>query len=287
MMIFRQFASKAKQQAVHRFKASRKFDVHLCDGPTDLSTDLSKEQAMAMLSQMMTIRRMEMAADALYKQRLIRGFCHLAIGQEAVPVGMESTIGPQDAIITAYRCHGFALLRGASVQQVIGELLGRRGGVSRGKGGSMHMFADRFYGGNGIVGAQVPVGLGVAFAQRYQDQQAVTFAMYGDGAANQGQVFESFNMAALWRLPVVFVCENNQYGMGTAAQRSSAVTDYYKRAGDMMAGVRVDGQDVVSVHLASQYCREWALRNGPIIMELQTYRYPLISLILLDTMDTR
>lgn len=270
-------SAKSKQQATaSHFKVSRKFDLHLCDGPKTTDIDYSREQATAMLSQMMTIRRMEMAADALYKQRLIRGFCHLGVGQEAIPVGLEAAMGQLDTIITAYRCHGFALLRGASVQSVIGELLGRKSGVSGGKGGSMHMFADRFYGGNGIVGAQVPVGLGLAFSQRYQEQPAATFALYGDGAANQGQVFESFNMAALWRLPIVFVCENNQYGMGTSVQRSSAVPEYYKRAGEMVPGVRVDGQDVVSVHKAAEYCREHAISTGPIILELQTYRYLLV-----------
>jgi pyruvate dehydrogenase E1 component alpha subunit len=265
-------SSSKSSNTTHRVKLP-KFDTHQCDGPKEYEVQLGQEQGIAMLTQMMTIRRMEMAADALYKQRQIRGFCHLGIGQEGVPVGMEAVLGTKDAIITAYRCHGFALLRGASVKQIIGELLGKRGGVSGGKGGSMHMFGDRFYGGNGIVGAQVPVGTGIAFAQKYREEAAVTFSMYGDGAANQGQVFESFNMAALWKLPVVFVCENNQYGMGTSADRSSALTTFYKRAGEMVAGVRANGQDVLSVRLASQYCREYALKHGPIILELQTYRY--------------
>ena len=249
-----------------------KLDLHLCKGPTDPSITLEKESTLNMLTQMMTIRRMEMAADALYKQRQIRGFCHLGIGQEAVPVGLEAVLGEEDCIITAYRCHGFALLRGASVRQIIAELLGKATGVSRGKGGSMHMFADRFYGGNGIVGAQVPVGAGIAFSQRYQNKKAMTFALYGDGAANQGQVFEAFNMAALWKLPIVFVCENNLYGMGTSVERSSAISEYYKRAGDMLPGVRADGMDAASVRKAADYCRQHAIGNGPIILELSTYR---------------
>lgn len=151
---------------------------------------------------------MEMAADRLYKEKKIRGFCHLSTGQEAVAVGMEKAITPDDQIITAYRCHGFAYMRGASVKSIIAELLGRREGIAYGKGGSMHMFAKSFFGGNGIVGAQVPVGAGIGFAMKYLKRPNVTFALYGDGAANQGQVFEAFNMAKLWGIPVVFGCES-------------------------------------------------------------------------------
>lgn len=149
-----------------------------------------------------------MAADRLYKEKKIRGFCHLSSGQEAVAVGIEHAITRQDKVITAYRCHGFALMRGGAVKQILGELLGRRGGISYGKGGSMHMFAENFYGGNGIVGAQVPVGAGIGFSQYYNDEKATTLVLYGDGAANQGQVFEAFNMAKLWNLPILFGCES-------------------------------------------------------------------------------
>ena len=151
---------------------------------------------------------MEMAADRLYKEKKIRGFCHLSTGQEAVAVGIEHGIDKEDNVITAYRCHGFAHMRGAKVSAIIGELLGRRGGISFGKGGSMHMFAPHFYGGNGIVGAQVPVGTGIAFAQQYEGKNSITLALYGDGASNQGQVFEAFNMAKLWNLPIIFGCES-------------------------------------------------------------------------------
>lgn len=151
---------------------------------------------------------MEMAADRLYKEKKIRGFCHLSTGQEAVATGIEHAITKDDKLITAYRCHGFALLRGGTVKSIIGELLGRREGIAYGKGGSMHMFAKNFYGGNGIVGAQVPVGAGLAFAQQYNDEKTTTIALYGDGASNQGQVFEAFNMAKLWNLPCIFGCES-------------------------------------------------------------------------------
>jgi hypothetical protein len=157
---------------------------------------------------MVAMRRMEMAADRLYKEKKIRGFCHLSTGQEAVAVGIEHGITKEDSVITAYRCHGFAMMRGASVKSIIGELLGRREGIAYGKGGSMHMFAKGFYGGNGIVGAQVPVGAGLAFADQYLGKKNVTLALYGDGASNQGQVFEAYNMAKLWNLPVIFACES-------------------------------------------------------------------------------
>jgi pyruvate dehydrogenase E1 component alpha subunit len=151
---------------------------------------------------------MEMAADRLYKEKKIRGFCHLSTGQEAVACGIEHGITKEDQVITAYRCHGFAMMRGASVKSIIGELLGRREGIAYGKGGSMHMFAPGFYGGNGIVGAQVPVGAGLAFANKYNGKKNISLALYGDGASNQGQVFEAFNMAKLWDLPVIFGCES-------------------------------------------------------------------------------
>ena len=151
---------------------------------------------------------MEMAADRLYKEKKIRGFCHLSTGQEAVAAGIEHAISKEDHVITAYRCHGFALMRGGTVQSIIGELLGRREGIAYGKGGSMHMFAKGFYGGNGIVGAQVPVGAGIAFANQYKDNSNTTICLYGDGASNQGQVFEAFNMAKLWNLPILFGCES-------------------------------------------------------------------------------
>ena len=164
-------------------------------------------------------------------------------------------------------------MRGGTVHNILAELLGKSTGISKGKGGSMHMFAHQFYGGNGIVGAQVPVGAGVAFTQKYLGTNNCTFALYGDGAANQGQIFEVYNMAALMKLPVVFVCENNRYGMGTSIERSSASTDYFKRGGDYIPGLRVDGLDVLAVKEATRFAKDHVIKNGPLVMEMVTYRY--------------
>lgn len=216
---------------------------------------------------------MEMAADKLYKEKKIRGFCHLSTGQEAVAAGIEHALDKDDNIITAYRCHGFALMRGGTVRSIIGELLGRREGIAHGKGGSMHMFSTGFYGGNGIVGAQVPVGAGIAFANQYKGKNNTTLALYGDGASNQGQVFESFNMAKLWNLPIIFGCENNKYGMGTSSARSSAMTEYYKR-GQYIPGLKINAMDILAVKAAVQYGKEYTQAgNGPLVFEYVTYRY--------------
>ncbi|PPQ87409.1 hypothetical protein CVT25_008105 [Psilocybe cyanescens] len=249
------------------------FQSYLCDKP-DLEVQVTGEELLTMYKQMQTMRRMEMAADALYKAKLIRGFCHLAIGQEAVSVGLEHGITPQDRVITAYRCHPFAVLRGGTIKGVIGELLGRQIGMSHGKGGSMHIFTPSFFGGNGIVGAQVPIGAGVSFAQKYMGEKTCTFALYGDGASNQGQVFEAYNMAKLWNLPTVFVCENNKYGMGTSAARSSSNTEYFKR-GDKIPGLQVNGMDILATKRAVEYARKWTVddQNGPLLLEFVTYRY--------------
>ncbi|QSL65694.1 hypothetical protein MERGE_003007 [Pneumocystis wakefieldiae] len=240
--------------------------------PLPLDITVTKSELIKLYSDMVTIRRMELASDLLYKSKKIRGFCHLYIGQEAVAAGIEQAITPEDQVITAYRCHGFAYTRGSSVKSIIAELLGRVDGVSQGKGGSMHMFSRNFYGGNGIVGAQVPVGVGIAFAMKYLNRPNTTFALYGDGAANQGQVFEAFNMAKLWKIPVVFGCENNKYGMGTSAERSSAMTDYYKR-GHYIPGIQVDGMNVLAIKHASAFSKQYSLENGPLVMEFVTYRY--------------
>ncbi|KAI0866884.1 dehydrogenase E1 component-domain-containing protein [Xylaria cubensis] len=248
------------------------FETYELDPPS-YTIDVTKKELKQMYRDMVVTRQMEMAADRLYKEKKIRGFCHLSTGQEAVAVGIEHALTKEDDVITAYRCHGYALMRGASVRSIIGELLGRREGIAYGKGGSMHMFAKGFYGGNGIVGAQVPVGAGLAFAHKYMGRKNASVILYGDGASNQGQVFEAFNMAKLWGLPALFGCENNKYGMGTAANRSSALTDYYKR-GQYIPGLKVNGMDVLAVKAAVKHGKEWAVaENGPLVLEYVTYRY--------------
>ncbi|EGD90332.2 pyruvate dehydrogenase (acetyl-transferring) E1 component, alpha subunit [Trichophyton rubrum D6] len=248
------------------------FETYELD-PPPYTLKTTKKELKQMYYDMVSIRRMEMAADRLYKEKKIRGFCHLSTGQEAVATGIEHAITPDDKLITAYRCHGFAMMRGGTVRSIIGELLGRREGIAYGKGGSMHMFAKNFFGGNGIVGAQVPVGAGLAFAQQYNGEANTTVCLYGDGASNQGQVFEAFNMAKLWNLPVMFGCENNKYGMGTAANRSSALTDYYKR-GQYIPGIKINGMDVLAIKAAVQYGREYTVSGqGPLVFEYVTYRY--------------
>src|SRR5690242_20283749 len=228
-------------------------------------------------SDMLLIRRFEEKAGQLYGMGLIGGFCHLYIGQEAVVVGMQAAAEEGDTVITSYRDHGHMLACGMDPKGVMAELTGRHSGYSKGKGGSMHMFSaeKRFYGGHGIVGAQVPLGTGLAFANRHRDNRAVSFTYFGDGAANQGQVYEAFNMAELWKLPVVYIIENNQYAMGTSVERSSAEGHFYKRGASFnIPGKEVDGMDVEAVYAAAQEAVAWCRGgNGPIILELKTYRY--------------
>jgi len=248
------------------------FRGHNTDAP-NLEVEVNKDMLLTMYRQMSTMRRMEQAADALYRQKLIRGFCHLAIGQEAISVGLEHALTRDDNIISSYRTHPFAVLRGGTIPGLLGELLGREGGISKGKGGSMHVFTESFQGGHGIVGAQVPLGAGLAFAAKYLEKPVATFAMYGDGASNQGQVFEAFNMAKLWNLPCVFVCENNKYGMGTSAERSSSNTEYFTR-GDKIPGIQANGMDIVAVYQAAKHVKDWVVSGkGPILLEFVTYRY--------------
>ncbi len=226
---------------------------------------------------MLLIRRFEEKAGQLYGMGLIGGFCHLYIGQEAVVVGMQSAQRPDDQVITAYREHGHMLACGMDPKAVMSELTGRASGYSKGKGGSMHMFSaeKKFYGGHGIVGAQVPLGTGLAFANKYRGSDAVSITYFGDGASNQGQVYEAFNMAELWKLPVVYVIENNQYAMGTSVERSSAETHFFKRGASFnIPGEQVDGMDAEAVHAAATKALEWCRAgNGPIILEMKTYRY--------------
>jgi pyruvate dehydrogenase E1 component alpha subunit len=226
---------------------------------------------------MLLIRRFEEKAGQLYGQGLIAGFCHLYIGQEAVVIGMQANLTPEDSVVTTYRDHGHMLACGMDPKRVMAELTGRQGGYSRGKGGSMHMFSreKNFYGGHGIVGAGVPVGAGLAFANRYWGNDAVSLTYYGDGAANQGQVAESLNMAALWKLPVIFIIENNQYGMGTSVARASASPDFYKRGEPYgIPGEKVDGMDVLAVkELGARAVAHCRAGKGPYILQMETYRY--------------
>jgi len=246
---------------------------HLEEGPATSST-LTREEGLRIYHEMVTIRRMETAAANLYKEKSIRGFCHLCSGQEAVYSGMKAAIRPTDAIITSYRAHGFTYVMGVPVIGVLAELTGRKSGCVRGKGGSMHMYAKNFYGGNGIVGAQVPLGAGISFAQKYNEDGGVTFSLYGDGAANQGQVAEAFNLAKLWDLPSVFICENNHYGMGTSEDRHAASTEFYKR-GDYIPGLLVDGMDILAVREAIRFAIDYCSvqKKGPLVYEISTYRY--------------
>jgi pyruvate dehydrogenase E1 component alpha subunit len=237
----------------------------------------SKDELIQFYRDMLLIRRFEERAGQLYGMGLIGGFCHLYIGQEAVVVGMQAALTDGDQVITAYRDHGHMLAAGMTANGVMAELTGRRDGYSKGKGGSMHMFSieKAFYGGHGIVGAQVSLGAGIAFANRYRDDGKVCLTYFGDGASNQGQVYESFNMASLWKLPVVFIIENNQYAMGTSVQRSSAETQFHKRgAAFAIPGEEVDGMDVVAVREAGLRAVEHARSGkGPMLLEMKTYRY--------------
>jgi len=244
---------------------------------TPKPAEFTRDQDLEAYRMMLLIRRFEEKAGQLYGMGFIGGFCHLYIGQEAVVTGMQMAARPGDQNITGYRDHGHMLACGMSARGVMAELTGRRGGLSKGKGGSMHMFSKEkhFYGGHGIVGAQVSLGTGLAFANRYRGNGNVAFTYFGDGAANQGQVYESFNMASLWKLPVVYVIENNRYAMGTAVSRASAETDFSQRGLSFkIPGLQVDGMDVRAVKAAADLATEWCRSGkGPIILEMMTYRY--------------
>jgi pyruvate dehydrogenase E1 component alpha subunit len=256
------FALRSLQEA---YQASPRFEA-------------SDQELLTFYEQMVLIRRFEEKAGQLYGLGLIGGFCHLYIGQEAVAVGIQSALeAGKDSVITGYRDHGHMLAYGIDPKVIMAELTGRQAGISHGKGGSMHMFSveHKFFGGHGIVGAQVSLGAGLAFAHKYNEDGGVCVAYFGDGAANQGQVYEAFNMAALWKLPIVFVIENNGYAMGTAVKRSSAETHFYRRGTAFrIPGMDVDGMDVLKVRQAAeQAIAHVRAGNGPVLMELKTYRY--------------
>ena len=243
----------------------------------DPTLGLSKDRLIQLYREMLMIRRFEEKAGQLYGMGLIGGFCHLYIGQEAVVVGMKAVTREDDPVVASYRCHGHMLASGMEARGVMAELTGRRGGYSHGKGGSMHMFSveKAFYGGHGIVGAQVPIGTGVGFALKYGQREGVCATYMGDGAINQGQVYESFNIAELWQLPVLYVIENNKYGMGTSVERASATTALYQRGEAVgIPGEQVDGMDVLSVMEAAERAVSYVRSGkGPYILEMLTYRY--------------
>ena len=255
--------------------AKRKSDDTGVNGGPDGS--VTKDEFLKYYRDMLLIRRFEERAGQLYGMGLIGGFCHLYIGQEAIAVGVQAIKEQGDQVITGYRDHGHMLACGMDPREVMAELTGRAGGSSKGKGGSMHMFSTEadFYGGHGIVGAQVALGTGLGLANHYRENKKVSFTYFGDGAANQGQVYESFNMAQLWSLPVVYIIENNQYAMGTSIERSSSETHLYKRGASFrIPGEEVDGMDVLAVKAAAKKAADHARSGkGPYILEMKTYRY--------------
>ncbi|KAG1703124.1 hypothetical protein DVH05_008036 [Phytophthora capsici] len=275
----RAFSAAANASGEAKFDFATPFELHrLEEGPAEFAVT-NREEMLGYYKLMYTMRRMEITNDNEYKARTIRGFCHLYDGQEAVATGVEAALDRKDSWITSYRNHCIMLARGAEVKDVLAELFGMSAGATGGKGGSMHFYnkKENFYGGQGIVGAQVPVGAGLAFASKYNHNgeglMPCAITMFGDGASNQGQVFEAANMAALWKLPVIFCIENNHYGMGTSAQRSSNNTDYYTM-GNKIPGIKCDGNDVLAVRECTKFLKNWCgSGKGPIFVEMNTYRY--------------
>ena len=240
-------------------------------------TRFTKQDLISIYKEMLLLRRFEEKAGQLYGMGLIGGFCHLYIGQEAVAIGIIKAINLGDTIITSYRDHGLMLATGACPKSIMAELLGKATGCSKGKGGSMHMFdlEKGFYGGHGIVGAQVSLGTGLGFAHKYKENDCISVTIYGDGAGNQGQVYESFNMAKLWGLPVLYIIENNEYAMGTSVERASSIEDLYKKGESFgIAGKQVDGMDFFEVYEAVKEASDFIRKNKtPFLLELKTYRY--------------
>lgn len=244
---------------------------------SNLQNIIDKDQLLTLYEMMIKIRRFEEKVGQLYSMGLIGGFCHLYIGQEGVISGIEMLADNNDCFITGYRCHAHMVTRGEPMVNIFSELLGNSSGSSKGKGGSMHMFRkeNNFFGGHGIVGAQVPIGTGIAFANKYKNKKSVTFTFFGDGAVNQGQVYEAFNMAALWQLPIIYIIENNQYGMGTSVERASAMNELFRRGESFgIKGYEVDGMDPLSIYGNLQnICSKIREKPEPILIEAKTYRY--------------
>lgn len=267
--------SSPKKKAKSKAKAKIKAKIKTKKPAKQL--EATADELVEFYREMLLIRRFEEKAGQLYGMGMIGGFCHLYIGQEAVVVGAHSTSNPQDSVITSYRDHGHMLVCDMDPKGVMAELTGRANGYSRGKGGSMHMFSreKNFYGGHGIVGGQVPIGTGLAFAHKYKEDGGICYTYFGDGSINQGQVYESFNMAQLWSLPVLYIIENNKYGMGTSIERASATVDLYRRgAAHGIPGEQVDGMDVVAVREATARAAAYVRAGkGPFILEMMTYRY--------------
>ena len=254
------------------------YTAYLSEEPA-AAAETTKTELLEYFKTMLTMRHMEITCDIEYTQRTIRGFCHLYDGQEAVGTGIQAALSPEDSWITSYRCHCIALARGGTVEGILAELMGRSHGQTGGVGGSMHFYnkEHNFFGGQGIVGAQVPVGTGLAFANKYKtplgEPMPVAIGCYGDGAANQGQIWESMNMAALWKLPMIFCIENNQYGMGTSIARHSCNNDYYTM-GNVIPGLKMDGMNVLAVREGMKHVREYVSQgNGPMVVEMSTYRF--------------
>lgn len=267
-------APRKSATASSRKPTAKSAKKDLVDG---LIVEFDRDTELKSYREMLLIRRFEEKAGQLYGMGFIGGFCHLYIGQEAVVVGMQMAMKEGDQVITGYRDHGHMLAAGMNARGVMAELTGRKGGYSKGKGGSMHMFSKEknFYGGHGIVGAQVSLGTGLAFANRYRGNDSISVAYFGDGASNQGQVYESFNMAELWKLPVIYVIENNRYAMGTSVSRASAQTNFSQRGASFnIPGLQVDGMDVRAVRAAGEQAAEFCRAGkGPVIIEMMTYRY--------------
>ncbi|XP_070552948.1 pyruvate dehydrogenase E1 component subunit alpha, mitochondrial-like [Ptychodera flava] len=251
---------------------TKEYHLHLLESGPSTLVNLTRDDALKFYRQMILIRKMEEEIDKLYIEEEIRGSCHNCMGEEALSIGVEGAIEPGDLVMGGYRNHGWVYTRGLSVREIIAELLGRKTGCAKGKGGSMHLQAHNFLC-TPILGSQVSVGTGFAFALKYRQANNVALAVYGDGAANQGQVYESFNMAKLWDLPVIYVCENNQVAMNTPVSRASASTSFHNKV-NFIPGIQADGADVLAVREATRFCREYCLAGkGPIILELVCYRF--------------